>query len=40
MGLSFCIVPLMGYVCIGDTVSLRHSAGVAMIIAGLIMTWG
>ena len=40
MALSFCIVPLLGYVWIGETVSLRHAAGMAMIMAGLLVTRG
>ena len=37
MALSFCLVPLMGYVVLGEALSWRYGAGICLIVAGLLV---
>ena len=39
MALSFCLVPLLGYWFLGETLSWRYGAGLALIVAGLLVTF-
>lgn len=36
MGLTFCFVPLLAQVFLGETVTLRYAFGAALIVAGMI----
>ena len=38
MALSFCLVPVISWLWLGETLSWRNGAGAALIIAGLIVT--
>ena len=38
MALSFCLVPLLSYVWLGEALSWRYGAGLTLIIAGLLVT--
>ncbi|CAN7186841.1 MULTISPECIES: transporter [Ensifer] len=37
MGLTFCIVPLLAAVFLGEAVTLRYAFGAALIISGMII---
>ena len=38
MALSFCLVPLLAWLALGEAMSWRQGAGLALIVAGLVMT--
>jgi drug/metabolite transporter (DMT)-like permease len=40
MALSFCLVPALGYALLGEAMSWRLAAGVALIVAGLVVGRG
>lgn len=37
MALTFCIVPLLAWMFLGETVGLRYGLGTALIVAGLLV---
>jgi drug/metabolite transporter (DMT)-like permease len=36
MGLTFCFVPLLAQLILGETVTLKYAIGAALIVAGLV----
>ena len=40
MALSFCLVPVLGHALLGEAMSWRLAAGVALIVAGLVVGRG
>lgn len=40
MALTFCAVPLLAWLLLGETLSLRYAAGAALIMAGLLVVNG
>ena len=40
MALSFCLVPALAWLTIGEAMTWRQGAGLALIIAGLVVTRG
>jgi len=39
MALSFCLVPLMGYLVLGEALSWRYGAGIGLIVAGMLVLY-
>ncbi len=37
MALTFCVVPLLAWLLLGETLSLRYGVGAALIVAGLLV---
>ena len=40
MALTFCAVPLLAWLLLGETLSLRYGLGSALIVAGLFIVNG
>jgi undecaprenyl phosphate-alpha-L-ara4N flippase subunit ArnE len=40
MALTFCVVPLLAWLLLGETLSLRYGVGTGLIVIGLLVVTG